>query len=51
MPAHIAFGGLTPSFVGLMQVNRKVPPMPSGAYPLVVTVGSEKSNAAFVTVR
>lgn len=51
IPAHIAFGGLTPNFVGLMQVNMKVPPMPAGTYPLVVTVGGEKSNAAFVTVR
>jgi len=51
MPAHIAFGGLTPNFVGLMQVNMKVPPMPAGTYPLVVTVGGEKSNPAFITVR
>jgi uncharacterized protein (TIGR03437 family) len=51
MPASIAFGGLTPNFVGLMQVNMKVPPMPPGTYPLVVTVGGEKSNTAFITVR
>lgn len=51
MPADVAFGGLTPGFVGLMQVNLKVPNLPAGTYPLVVTVNGEKSNAAMVTVQ
>ncbi len=51
MPAEVAFGGLTPDFVGLMQVNLKIPSMPAGTYPLVVTVNGEKSNAAMVTVK
>ena len=51
MPAEVAFGGLTPGFVGLMQVNLKVPNVPAGTYPLVVAVNGEKSNAAMVTVQ
>jgi uncharacterized protein (TIGR03437 family) len=51
MPAEVAFGGLTPGFVGLMQVNLKVPNLPAGNYPLVVTVNGERSNQAMVTVR
>ena len=51
MPADVAFGGLTPGFVGLLQVNLKVPNLQAGTYPLVVTVNGEKSNAAMVTVR
>ena len=51
MPADVAFGGLTPGFVGLMQVNMKVPNLQPGTYPLVITVNGEKSNAAMVTVQ
>lgn len=51
MPADVLFGGLTPSFVGLMQVNLKVPNLQPGTYPLVVTVNGEKSNAAMLTVQ
>ena len=49
--ADVAFGGLTPDFVGLMQVNMKIPSLAPGTYPLVITVNSEKSNAAMVTVK
>ena len=49
--ADVIFGGLTPDFVGLMQVNLKVPNLAPGTYPLVITVNGEKSNAAMVTVR
>jgi uncharacterized protein (TIGR03437 family) len=51
MPADVAFGGLTPGFVGLMQVNMKVPNLQPGTYPLVITVNGEKSNAAMITVQ
>ncbi|MEO8127628.1 MAG: IPT/TIG domain-containing protein [Bryobacteraceae bacterium] len=49
--AEVAFGGLTPAFVGLMQVNMKIPNLAPGTYPLVITVNSEKSNGAMVTVK
>jgi uncharacterized protein (TIGR03437 family) len=47
----IAFAGLTPGFVGLAQVNLKIPNLAPGNYPLVVTVKGEKSNTATVTVK
>jgi len=50
-PAEIAFAGLSPGFVGLTQVNLKIPNLPAGDYPLVVTVNGEKSNPAMVTVK
>ena len=48
---EVAFAGLTPEFVGLMQVNFKVPSFLPGSYVLVVTANGEKSNAAMVTVK
>jgi len=51
MPAGVAFGGLTPSSVGLMQVDLKIPNLQPGTYPMVITVNGEKSNAALVTVQ
>jgi uncharacterized protein (TIGR03437 family) len=50
-PAEIAFAGMSPGFVGLLQVNLKVPNVAAGNYPLVVTINGEKSNAAMVTVK
>jgi uncharacterized protein (TIGR03437 family) len=50
-PVEVAFAGLTPQFIGLMQVNLKTPSLPAGTYPLVVTVAGEKSNAAMITVK
>jgi uncharacterized protein (TIGR03437 family) len=50
-PAHIAFAGLAPGFVGLVQVNVVVPSdLQTGDYPLAVTIGSETSNAATISV-
>jgi len=51
MPAEVVFGGLTPDFVGLMQVNLKIPNLQPGTYPLIVTVNGEKSNSAMITVK
>jgi uncharacterized protein (TIGR03437 family) len=42
---------MTPSFVGLMQVNFRVPALGAGTYPLVITVGGEKSNAALFSIK
>ncbi|PWU06648.1 MAG: hypothetical protein C5B51_11815 [Terriglobia bacterium] len=49
-PATILFAGLTPGYVGLFQVNLRVPSLPSGDFPLVVTVGGTRSNIATVAV-
>jgi uncharacterized protein (TIGR03437 family) len=49
--AEVVFGGLTPEYVGLMQVNLKIPNLAPGSYPLVITVNGEKSNAAMITVK
>jgi uncharacterized protein (TIGR03437 family) len=50
-PVEIAFAGMTPGFVGLTQVNLKIPNLPAGDYPLVVAVDGQASNAAMVTVK
>ncbi len=50
-PVEVVFAGLTPEFVGLMQVNFKVPGLAPGTYALVVTANGEKSNAAMVTIK
>lgn len=50
-PVEIAFAGMTPGFVGLTQVNLRIPSMLPGDYPLVVMVDGQKSNAATITVK
>ena len=50
-PAEVVFAGMTPGFVGLAQVNLKIPNLFPGDYPLVITVNGEKSNAATITVK
>jgi uncharacterized protein (TIGR03437 family) len=51
LPARILFSGMTPTFVGLAQVNVVIPNVPSGEYPLVITVGEAASNSGTVAVR
>jgi adhesin/invasin len=49
--AQVSFAGLAPGFVGLVQVNIVVPSsLPTGSYPLTVTIGSETSNPATISV-
>jgi adhesin/invasin len=49
--AQVAFAGLTPGFVGLVQVNIVVPSdLATGDYPLAITIGNETSNPAPVSV-
>jgi uncharacterized protein (TIGR03437 family) len=49
-PALVVYSGLAPRYVGLAQANIQVPDLPSGDYPLVLTVGSGVSNSAIVSV-
>jgi uncharacterized protein (TIGR03437 family) len=48
--ANVIFLGLTPGFVGLAQANITIPSLPSGNYPLVITVNGVASNGPLVTV-
>jgi uncharacterized protein (TIGR03437 family) len=48
--ADVLFAGLTPGFVGLLQVNLKVPAVGTGDHPLVITIGGVASNPALVAV-
>jgi len=48
--ARIEFAGLAPGFVGLLQVNLRVPALPAGDFPLAIAIGGVASNAAVITV-
>jgi uncharacterized protein (TIGR03437 family) len=49
--AQVVFAGLTPGFVGLLQMNIVVPTgLAKGDYPLVVTIHGESSNSGNVSV-
>ncbi len=49
--AQVAFAGLAPGFVGLVQMNIVVPSsLQTGSYPLTVTIGSETSNPATISI-
>jgi uncharacterized protein (TIGR03437 family) len=49
-PASVSFAGLTPGFVGLVQVNLVVPALTSGSYPVVLKANAFTSNAPLITV-
>ena len=51
--AQVQFAGLTPGFVGLVQINIRLPVvLPSGSsLPLVVAFGSRTSPAVNLSVR
>jgi uncharacterized protein (TIGR03437 family) len=51
LPAAVMFSGLAPGFVGLAQANLQVPDLPSGEYPVVLTVGNVTSNSATVSIK
>jgi uncharacterized protein (TIGR03437 family) len=50
VPATVAFQGLAPGFVGLLQVNLQVPALPTGAYTVQIAAGGAKSNSAWIAV-
>jgi adhesin/invasin len=43
-PAAVAFAGMAPGFVGLLQVNLLVPDVPAGEQALAITVGGAAAN-------
>ncbi len=53
VPAQIVWAGSAPGLVGLLQVNLLVPGpyLPSGAAPLLLTVGTAVSPAMTVWVQ
>jgi len=52
VPAEIQFKGLAPGYVGLYQVNLKVPSgLPSGELPLVITANGLPSKEAMLPVK
>ena len=52
VPAEIQFKGLAPGYVGLYQVNLKVPSgLPSGDLPLVLTANGLPSKEAMLAVK
>jgi uncharacterized protein (TIGR03437 family) len=51
LPAQVLFSGMTPTFVGLAQANIVTPNVPSGDYPLVITVGGAVSNPGTISVQ
>jgi uncharacterized protein (TIGR03437 family) len=50
-PAAVLYSGLAPGLVGLAQANLRIPDLPSGEYPVVLTVGSATSNSATISIR
>jgi uncharacterized protein (TIGR03437 family) len=50
--AQVLFSGLAPGFVGLYQVNVKVPDgvTPGGAAPMILTIGGVPSNTVTIAV-
>jgi adhesin/invasin len=50
--ATVSFTGLTPGFIGLVQMNIVVPSgLAPGVYPLSVTIDGQTSNSATIAVK
>jgi len=49
-PAQITFAGLAPGSVGLVQVSFQVPNLPSGDYPIQVSIGTFRSNSPMIRI-
>jgi uncharacterized protein (TIGR03437 family) len=50
-PVTVLYSGLAPGFVGLAQANLQIPDLPSGGYPVLLTVGNATSNSATVSIQ
>jgi len=50
VPAEIQFAGLAPGFVGLLQVNFRVPAVAPGQLSVEVTVGGVVANLATLSI-
>ncbi|MDX2268909.1 MAG: S8 family serine peptidase [Bryobacter sp.] len=50
-PVQPLFAGLTPGFVGLLQVNLVIPQLEAGTYPMVLAVGGVQSKPVLITVQ
>jgi uncharacterized protein (TIGR03437 family) len=50
LPASVDYLGLTPTEVGLYQLNVHIPTLPAGDQTLVVTIGGNVSNSALISV-
>jgi len=50
VPAEVTFAGLAPGYVGVAQMNLKVPVLASGSYPVVISAGGVTSNSATLTI-
>jgi uncharacterized protein (TIGR03437 family) len=48
--ATIKYIGLTPSAIGLYQVNFLVPQISKGSYPVIITISGQASNNPLMTV-
>jgi uncharacterized protein (TIGR03437 family) len=48
--ATVAYAGLTPGSIALAQANVTVPDLPSGDYPVVITIGGFDSNGPAISV-
>jgi uncharacterized protein (TIGR03437 family) len=48
--AEVLFAGIPPGLVGVVQINFRVPQVPSGDQPVVVTIGNQASKNAILTI-
>jgi len=49
-PADVSYLGLTPSLVGVYQVNFQLPQLAAGRYPLIINVNNVPSNGPAISV-